>query len=60
MVRVPGKPQAMAWKRSAFFSIASLPHLGTAARNHVIVSMTHHMLPAMVKKYSTMKNRVHT
>lgn len=40
--------------------MASLPHLGTAARNHVIVSMTHHMLPAMVKKYSTMKNRVHT
>lgn len=59
-VRAPGSPQAMAWKRRAFFSMASLPHLGTAARNQVIVSMTHHTLPAMVKKYRTMKNSVHT
>ena len=59
-VRAPGSPQATAWKRRAFFSMASLPHLGTAARNQVIVSMTHHRLPAMVKKYRTMKNRVHT
>lgn len=58
-VRTPGRPQAMAWKRRAFFSMASLPHLGTAARNQVIVNMTHHTLPAMVKKYRTMKNRVH-
>lgn len=59
-VRAPGSPQATAWKRRAFFSMASLPHLGTAARNQVIVRMTHHTLPAMVKKYRTMKNRVHT
>ena len=59
-VRAPGSPQATAWKRRAFFSMASLPHLGTAARNQVIVSMTHHKLPAMVKKYRTMKKRVHT
>lgn len=51
-------PQAQAWNRSAFFSMASLPHLGTAARNQVMVRMTHHTLPAMVKKYSTMKRRV--
>lgn len=59
-VRAPGSPQATAWKRRAFFSMASLPHLGTAARNQVIVSMTHHTLPAIVKKYRTMKNKVHT
>lgn len=57
-VRTPGMPQAHAWKSRAFFSIASLPHLGTAARNQVMVRMTHQTLPAMVKKYNTMKRRV--
>ncbi|TNN33375.1 hypothetical protein EYF80_056461 [Liparis tanakae] len=56
-VSTPGIPQAPAWNRSAFFSMASLPHLGTAARNQVMVRTTHHTLPAMVKKYSTMKRR---
>lgn len=57
-VRTPGIPQAQAWKSRAFFSMASLPHLGTAARNQVMVRMTHQTLPAMVKKYSTMKRSV--
>lgn len=50
MVRVPGMPQALAWNSRAFFLMASLPYLGTAARNQVMVRMTHQTLPAMVKK----------
>lgn len=50
MVRIPGTPQAQAWNSSAFFSMASLPHLGTAARNQVMVRTTHQTLPARVKK----------
>ena len=50
MVSVPGTPHTLAWNSKASFPIASLPDFGTAAKNHMMVRITHQMLPAIVKK----------
>ena len=50
MASVPGMPHALARNSKAFFSIASLPRSGTAAKNHVMVRITHQTLPAIVRK----------
>ena len=51
VVMMAGTPQAMQWNHWDCESMASCPHFNEADRNQQIVSMTHQVLAAMMKKY---------
>jgi hypothetical protein len=59
MVLIAGTAHAAKWKYWELASMASCPHFNPAARNHVNVKITHQILEAMLKKYSTMNKMVH-